>query len=393
MQKTMKFIISTLASAVILTGCSYSQKQQSNFDIKKIAVGTNAASVEVADFNKDGKPDIVVAHTADNDNAVANIENSSITILLNTGKRKFTQAVGSPFYAGNFPNDINIADFNKDGNLDIGLANHVRKYFTVLLGNGKGQFSPAPHSPFAVQVKPHTHGIISADFNHDGNLDIATDSWAVDSIVILNGDGKGNFTNPVYYAVGKHPYERLRTADFNKDGKPDIVTTNLNGNSVTILLGDGNGNFSTHLFDAGNTPFGVATGDLNGDGNIDLAVVNAPTISGGKTGKDGLTILLGDGNGNFSILHGSPFETGLGPTRVAVGDLNNDGVNDIAVSNYKSDFVSVYYMSKNGVQSSIQLPIGKHSDGIAIFDIDGDGKKDIIATSPDDNNVVIFFGK
>jgi hypothetical protein len=389
----MKVIISTFVLLVILASCSFSQKQKSNFDIKTIAVGKGAASVEIADFNKDGKPDIAVAHTADNDNAVANIENSSITILLNTGKREFTQATGSPFYAGHFPNDITIADFNKDGNLDIALANHIKKYFTVLLGNGKGQFQEAPHSPFAVQVKPHPHGIISADFNSDGNLDIATDSWSVDSIVILSGDGKGDFKNPVYYATGKHPYQRLRTADFNKDGKPDIVTTNLNGNSVTILLGDGNGNFSTHLFDAGNTPFGVATGDLNGDGNIDLAVVNAPTISGGKTGKDGLTILLGDGNGNFSILHGSPFETGLGPTRVAVGDLNNDGVNDIAVSNYKSDFVSVYYMSKNGVQSSIQLPIGKHSDGIAIFDIDGDGKKDIIATSSDDNNVTIFFGK
>lgn len=57
----MKVIISTLASVVIFTGCSYSERQQSNFDIQKIAVGKGAASVEVADFNKDGKPDIVVA--------------------------------------------------------------------------------------------------------------------------------------------------------------------------------------------------------------------------------------------------------------------------------------------------------------------------------------------
>ena len=379
----MKIIISILASALFVTGCSYSQKQKSNFDIKTIAVGKGAASVEVADFNKDGKPDI----------AVANTEDSSITILLDTGKREFTRAAGSPFYAGHFPNDINIADFNKDGNLDIAFANHEKKYFTVLLGNGKGQFRPALHSPFTVQVKPHTHGVISADFNGDGNTDIATDSWAVDSIIILSGDGKGNFTNPVYYATGKHPYQRLRTADFNKDNIPDIVTTNLDGNTVTILLGDGKGNFTTRFFDAGNTPFGVAAGDINEDGNIDLAVINSPTISGAKRGKDGLTILLGDGKGNFSTLQGSPFETGLGPTRVAIGDLNNDGINDIAVSNYKSNFVSVYYMSKNGVQSSIQLTIGKHSDGIAIFDIDGDGKKDIIATSSDDNSVTIFFGK
>jgi hypothetical protein len=376
----MKVIISILT--LLITGCSFCQ-QKLNFDIETIAVGKGAASIEVADFNKDGKPDI----------AVANTEDSSISILINAGKREFRNATGSPFYAGHFPNDINITDFNKDGNLDIALANHEKKYFTVLLGNGKGQFHPSPHSPFAVQVKPHTHGIISADFNGDGNPDIATDSWGVDSIVILGGDGKGNFVNPVYYATGKHPYQRLRTADFNKDNKPDIVTTDLDDSTVTILLGDGKGNFEAHFFDAGNTPFGVATGDLNADGNIDLAIVNAPTISGGKPGKDGLTILLGDGRGSFSKLQGSPFETGLGPTRAAIGDLNNDGINDIAVSNYKSNFVSVYYMNKNGVQSSTQLPIGKHSDGVAIFDVDGDGKKDIIATSSDDNNVTIFFGK
>jgi len=379
----MKIIISILILFVSLTGCSFSQKQNPNFDIKTISVGKGASSVEIADLNKDGKPDIVIS----------NAEDSSIAILLNYGNRQFTQAAGSPFYAGHFPNDINIADFNRDGDLDVALANHEKKYFTVLLGNGKGQFMAAPKSPFVVQVKPHTHGIVSADFNSDGNLDIATDSWAVDSIVTLSGDGKGNFTNPVYHATGKHPYQRLRTADFNKDGNADIVTTNLDGNTVTILLGDGKGNFSTHFFDSGNTPFGVAIGDLNRDGNLDLAVINSPTISGGKPGKDGLTILLGDGKGNFSIMNGSPFETGLGPTRVAIGDLNNDGINDIAVSNYKSNFVSIYYMYKSGMLSTSQLPIGKGSDGIAIFDLDGDGKKDLIATSSNGNSVTIFFGK
>ncbi len=388
----MKNIFLITALLICFTACIFSQSnnpdnksQTKNINADKIILhaGKGASSVEVADFNKDGKPDI----------AIANIEDSSLTIYLNQGNRKFVEAEGSPFFAGHFPNDINISDINKDGNLDIALANHERKFFTVLTGNGKGQFSSAPNSPLAVQVKPHTHGVITADFNNDGNLDIATDSWWVDSIVVLNGDGKGNFINPVYYATGKHPYQRLRTADFNKDGNADIVTTNLDENSVTILLGDGKGKFERRFFDAGIIPFGLAIGDLNNDGNLDLAVINSPTISGGKPGKDGLTILLGDGKGNFSMLKGSPFETGLGPTRVAIGDINNDGINDVAVSNFNSNFLSVYYMDKNGIQSSAQLPIGKGSDGIAIFDIDGDGEKDIIATSSNDNNVIVFFSK
>jgi hypothetical protein len=379
----MKNTILIAILIISLTGCSFSQTQKSGFDIITITVGKGAASVEIADFNKDGKPDI----------AVANTEDSSLTILLNAGNRKFIQAPGSPFYAGHFPNDIAIADFNKDGNADIALSNHEKKYVTVLLGNGKGQFAEAPHSPFSVQVKPHTHGIIAADFNGDGNPDIATDSWAVDSIVILSGDGNGNFSNPVYYATGKHPYQRLRTADFNKDNKPDIVTTNLDGNTVTILLNDGHSGFKKYFFDAGNTPFGVAAGDVNGDGNIDLAIINSPTISGGKPGKDGLIILPGDGKGNFSPFKGSPFNTGLGPTRVAIGDLNNDGISEIAVSNYNSNFISIYHMARNGVFSSLQVPAGKSADGISIFDMDGDDKKDIIVTSAAENNVTILFSK
>jgi FG-GAP-like repeat len=347
------------------------------------AVGKGAASVEVGDFNKDGLPDI----------AVADAEDSSIAILLNKGQRKFSPAASSPFFAGNFPNDINIADLNGDGIPDLAVANHERKHITVLLGNGKGQFQAAPRSPFYVKVKPHTHGVISADFNGDGYPDIATDSWAVDSIVILYGDGKGDFLNPTFYATGKHPYQRLRTADFNKDNMPDIVTTNLDENSVTILLGDGKGNFSRRFFSAGNKPFGVAVADVNGDGNLDLAVINSPSISGGKVGKDGLTILIGDGTGVFTMLEGSPFNSGMGPTRVATGDLNGDGINDIVVTNYNSRNVSIYYMGKTGLLSSTIIQVGNHPDGIAIHDMDQDGKNDIIVSSQDDNTVSILFNK
>jgi len=380
--KTMKHLLSIAIAAMTTFSCGLSQRQQPNFEIKTFPVGKGPGSVEIADFNHDQLPDI----------AVANSDDSSVSILLNNRNRMFSPSAGSPFYAGHFPNDINIADFNKDGNPDLIFANHEKKYLTLLLGNGKGQFSPAPHSPFAVQVKPHTHGVISADFNADGNLDIATDSWAVDSIVVLYGDGAGDFSNATYFATGKHPYQRLRTADLNADNKPDIVTTNLDDNSVSILLGDGKGGFSSRSFNAGNTPFGVTIGDVNGDGILDLAVINSPTIST-KTGVDGLTILLGDGAGNFSLCNDAPFKTGLGPTRVAIGDLNGDSINDIVVTNYKNDNISIYYMGKKGLLSSATIPIGNQPDGLAIHDMDGDGKNDIILSSYANNCIYILFNK
>ena len=378
----MKNIMSILFLTSLAGACSFSQTQRAGFDRLLIAVGKGAASVEVADLNNDGRPDMAVANTTD----------SNVTILLNQGNRKFKPAAGSPFYAGNAPNDIAFADCNKDGYTDMILANHERKHLTVLLGNGSGQFAPAPHSPFAVAVKPHTHGVAAADFNGDGKIDIVTDSWGVDSIVVLSGDGQGNFRNPVFYATGKHPYQRVRVADFNKDSLPDIVGSDLDANDVMILPGNKKGSFSAHFFAAGNTPFGVAVGDVNADGNLDLAVINAPTISGSKTGNDGLTVLTGDGSGNFSMLKGSPFATGKGPTRVAMGDLNDDGTSDIAITHYNSDFIAVFYMGHNGVLlSSLQIDSFSKSDGIAIFDMDGDGKKDIIVTGVDTNNIMILF--
>ena len=86
----------------------------------------------------------------------------------------------------------------------------------------------------------------AGDFNGDARLDLVTDSWAEDRLVVILGDGKGGFITPgMYVPVGKHPYQRVRVADLNGDGKADIVSPNLEGDNVTILLGDGKGNFGS----------------------------------------------------------------------------------------------------------------------------------------------------
>src|SRR5450432_2329216 len=175
--------VSYAIGLIILSCTDGAIKNDPSFDIITIKVGKGPGSVEVADFNKDGFPDM----------AVANAEDSSVTILQGNGKGKFTEAPGSPFFANRYPNDIVIADFNKDGNPDLGIANTEVSFLTVLLGNGKGQFQQVANSPFIVNSKPHTHGIATGDFNGDGNPDLATDSWGVDSVLAIFGDGKGNF--------------------------------------------------------------------------------------------------------------------------------------------------------------------------------------------------------
>ena len=284
------FFINNCTSNYARTSNSYSP-----FNISKIELRHKPYSVEIADLNGDKIKDLIIA----------NAEDSSVTILLGIGKGNFREAKGSPFPAGYMPNDIAIADFNKDGKPDLAFANHDRKYVTVLIGDGKGGFAPIKGSPFYVEVTPHTHGIAAGDFNSDGNLDLLTDSWGNNRLAILFSNAGHGFTRPAkYVSVGKHPYQRVRTADLNKDGNLDIVTTNLDDNSTTILLGDGKGNFHEpegSPFPSGDSPFGVAIGDINMDGNPDLAIINSPSITAENKGRDGLTILLGNGKGSLQL--------------------------------------------------------------------------------------------
>jgi len=388
--KKATLIIAAIGSIILFIGFKTRYGRSKNDWhplVKKINVRHKPFSVETADLNGDKIKDIVIA----------NGEDSSVTVLTGTGRGNFSETNGLTYPAGYMPNDVVIADIDKDGRSDLAIANHDRKHLTILKGDGSGRFSPLRGSPFAVEVTPHTHGIAVADFNNDGNLDLLTDSWGNNRLVILFGNNSHEFNTVVkYLQVGKHPYQRARVADLNKDGNADIITTNLDGNNTTILLGDGKGNFSEAAgspFACGDSPFGVAIGDVNRDGNLDLAIINSPTITSSNAGRDGLTILLGDGKGGFKPITDSPFTTGKSPSRVAIGDLNSDGLADIVVTNYNSNNISVFIMNTMGIASTYTLQTGKYPAGIAIADLDGDGKGDIVVANSGEYYIDVIFSR
>ncbi len=353
----------------------------------KIKAGKGPGCIEVADLNHDKIPDLIVTNEQD----------SSVIILLGKGNIQFSEAKGSPFPAGHLVNDVAIGDYNNDGNIDLAFANHERRYLTVLHGNGKGSFVLAPQSPFSVDVIPHTHGIATGDFDHDGRLDLVTDSWGNNRVQVLFGDnGKGFKTPGIFFNVGKHPYQRLRVADVNKDSNMDIITTNLEGDNATVLLGNGKGNFieeNSSPFPCGDSPFGIAIGDVNADGNLDLAIINSPASTADRTGKNGLTVLYGDGTGKFTMMQGSPYAAGKIPNRIATGDVNGDAVNDIVVSDNDGNMIYLFLMSKNGVLSTFPIAVGSHPKGVAIADLNTDGKADILVCNNLDNDISIFISK
>ena len=377
--------------AAITVNCSVSPSGDASASAAaadvRFPTGSAPGTVAVADLNADGKLDIVTA----------NEQSGDATVLLGDGKGGFAQSKGSPFTAGHDPNDIAVADYNADGKPDLAFANHEEKHLTVLLGDGRGGFAPAPNSPFAVETKPHTHGVAAGDLNGDGNQDLVTDSWQTDQVNILPGDGKGGFRSPgSLFSVGKHPYQRLRVSDVNSDGKADIITTNLDGGNVTVLLSDGRGGFKQAKgspFACGDSPFNFAVGDVNGDGKPDLAIVNSPGSTTDRNGKEGLTVMIGDGSGGFRPLADSPFATGRIPNLTAIGDVNGDGINDIAVSSPDGGNITLFLMSRGGVASNSTIAVSGKPKGLAMGDVNGDRKADIVVTNNAANAVTVLLSK
>ena len=153
------------------------------FTQQVVSVGKGPGFITIADVNHDGRPDLLVANTDD----------GTITVLLGDGKGGFTPAPGSPFPCNANPNDIAVADMTGNGNLDLVIANHQTPYITILLGDGRGGFRPSPHSPFATLSRPHPHGLAIGDFVGDGKPAVVTDSWGSDQILLMPSDGKGGF--------------------------------------------------------------------------------------------------------------------------------------------------------------------------------------------------------
>ena len=366
------------------------------FDQMVISVGKAPGSVAIADVNHDGKLDIMVA----------NIGGGNISVLLGDGRGHFSSAPGSPFACGKSPNDIAVADMNGDGNLDLVIANTGTPYISILLGDGKGGFRPSPHSPFSTQSHPHVHGVAVADFNGDGKLDVVTDSWGRDQILMFLGDGAGNLILPGRpFNTGKRPYQRLRSADFNKDGRPDVVTTDLDINAVSILLDDGKGELHDapgSPFPAGVFPWAVAVDDIDKDGALDLVVLPYDRdITDPK--QLGLTVLVGNGKGGFTKMRGSPFSLAgcRGPERVATGDLSGDGLRDIVVSCAQNNKLMIYHPATEGAFQVSTREVQTGWSGLALADLNGDGKDDIVVSngSSDEEQgnrsgtITIFFSK
>ena len=284
----------------------------------------------LADFDRDGVLDFAGSHH----------DRYEVVVLLGRGDGTFTPAPGSPFSArdaGKRPHThaLEAGDINRDGKLDLVTANNEDGDISVLLGDGKGGFKRAPRSPFACGPSPYP--VALGDVNGDENLDVVVPNTAAGprTITVLLGDGRGAFRpapQSPFKAADRAYF--VAVADLNGDNKPDIVATHDDASIATIHLGDGKANFAQATnspLQLGNRAYSVVPVDLNRDGRIDLAF----------GAEHGVVVFLGDGRDGFKRAAGSPFRTGKGTWRIEAVDVNHDGQPDFITNNVESDDISI----------------------------------------------------
>ncbi len=282
-----------------------------NFNPTPVAtlnVGANPSSAVAADFNKDGFLDLVVALAGGGNNVVS---------LLGNGD--FTFQAPQTFSAGGQPLSIIALDYDNDTLPDLAVANlsGVR----LMKGGGNGTF--APGATLGTLSQPSY--VAAADLNNDGQLDLAVSHIGAGSVSILLANGSGGFNPKVDYVAGGGSFG-LTIGDFNQDGSKDIATANSFASAsgaVSVLLNNGNGTFGTKTdFPAGTSPLGVANGDLNGDGKLDLITTDGSNAR--------IMILPGDGAGNFGAAQ--PVNLKGTSSQIVVADFNKDGKLDLAAT-------------------------------------------------------------
>jgi len=346
--------------------------------------GPQAAAV--ADLNEDGSVDLVVTEP----------DSAQVTIYLNDGRGNFELSEFGD--TGEGPVAVVIADVNRDRRPDLITANRDAGTVSVLLQSTEDfLFEADENFPDGFLVDARPRALVAADFDGDRRVDLAV--LSSNTIHLLRGQGNGQFTDfatpSISTGAGTRDNYAIAAGNFNNDAFVDLAVTSAGGNRVVVLFGKGDGTFQApQLFNVGDRPAGLAVGDFGRDPTLDdLAAVSGLDV-------DVKVSLLFPAGDTFETAATDFVE--VDSIGIAAGDLDNDGKLDLAVSNVSggigvtilcrqpsdvcsdpSPFLPVL-PDENGFQ--VQSPaagLGGDATTILMADLNGDQKADLITISPD----------
>ena len=353
-------------------------QSQINFHKPDFDTGKRPVAVAAADFNRDGHLDVVTANEKDN----------SISVLLNDGKGGFLRRTNYP--VGSSPQAVMAADFNNDGVPDVAVANRGSNTISIFLGNSNGTLRAAT----AVNTGAGPMVLAAGDFNHDGKVDLAVLNQIAATVSVYLGRGDGAFAHNADYNAGPNQNggfsPGMVAADFNHDGLLDLAVANATSAQAFVFLGKADGTFvsgSTISLPVGAIIGPIAAADFNQDGNLDLLVQGQSCDRGGCFGP--VVVFGGNGDGTFDQGHNLGIPDSGVPLTAA--DMNGDHVPDV-VTQFSVILVDPSTIFINPPHFQRMMPSGLGVLAIASGDFDGDGRQDIVTANSQDNTVSLLFG-
>jgi len=353
----------------------------------------------------DGASGVVAGNFFTNDSnldlAVTNYSSNNVSILKGNGSGTFTTVWPPATLDGQEgPEGIAVGNFvNGSSNEDLAVADYYSDNVTILIGRGDGTFTPhavglgGPNGPESIAVGNFVNG--------SSTQDLAVADYSSNAVSILIGDGQGNFTAHTITGGSLDGPAGIAVGDFYNNGDEDLAVTDNSSDAVTILKGDGDGNFhQSNTIDLGlfqlTQPQGIIAGDFNGDGNLDLAVASVDN----NNGQSDVSILLGDGNGHFTVTNIALNVRGfdIGPEEITTIKLNGGIFPDLAVTYIYGEDQSGVALLINRGNGSFFAPVfynlgnAEGALGIVAGDFSGNGLSQLVVANYGTSNLSFVSG-
>jgi hypothetical protein len=342
--------------------------------------GTSVATFDATQAFKPGETVSVITTTAAQNAGGSALAQAQVYQFTVAGAIAPANFIANPtLTSGSTPHGIFPADLDGDGDVDVAVANAGANFLTVRMNNGDATFAASVN----VALPGSAEAVFAADLDGDGDMDLASANTGIGSVSVRMNNGSGSFSGGNDYAAsataGSKPSD-ITGADFDGDGDIDLATTLKAQNTIAVFINDGAGNFSRNIMAGGSSPHGISTADFDSDGDMDLAVTNTTSFL--------VTIKMNDGTGFFS--GGSTVSIASNSQSIQAVDFNGDGKVDLAAANIGSNSVSVRTNDGTGTFSgSTEVPVGTRPYGLYAGDIDGDGDMDLVTANQGSNDISV----